>query len=76
MAPTGRTAVADQVETSAAHRRRGLGTLVMRTLGRAAFEQGARTGVLAGTPDGRAPYESPGRRVEAPLASAKFGGSP
>ncbi|MEE1760079.1 GNAT family N-acetyltransferase [Streptomyces sp. SP18BB07] len=76
IAPTGATAVVDQIETSPDHRRRGLGTLVMRTLARAALEQGAETGVLAGTPDGRALYESLGWTVRAPLTSAKFTGRP
>ncbi|MEV5435381.1 GNAT family N-acetyltransferase [Streptomyces sp. NPDC052682] len=75
IAPTGATAVADQVETSQAHRRRGLGSVVMRTLQRAAAEQGAQTGVLAGTEAGRALYETLGWRVVAPLTSAKFVGA-
>ncbi|WNZ08738.1 GNAT family N-acetyltransferase [Streptomyces sp. 11x1] len=74
--PTGATAVADQIETSPAHRRRGLGTFVMDTLAQTALEQGAETGVLAGTPDGRALYASPGWTVTAPLTSAKFTGRP
>lgn len=76
IAPTGATAVADRIETSPAHRRRGLGTLVMRTLAQAAIAQGAETGVLAGTPDGRALYASLGWTVTAPLTSVKFTGSP
>ncbi|WP_405924013.1 GNAT family N-acetyltransferase [Streptomyces sp. NBC_00035] len=74
IAPTGETAVVDQIETAARHRRRGLGRLVMRTLTQAAVAQGAVTGVLGGTPDGRALYESLGWRVEATLTSAKFTG--
>ncbi|MCX4971444.1 GNAT family N-acetyltransferase [Streptomyces sp. NBC_00620] len=74
IAPTGETAVVDQIETSARHRRRGFGRLVMRTLTHAAVAQGAVTGVLGGTPDGRALYESLGWRVEATLTSAKFTG--
>ncbi|MFE7839186.1 GNAT family N-acetyltransferase [Streptomyces sp. NPDC057474] len=76
IAATGATAVVDQIETSPDQRRRGLGTVVMRTLTRAAVEQGAEVGVLGGTPDGRALYESLGWRVEAPLTSAKFVGRP
>lgn len=76
IAPTGATAVVDQIETSPDHRRRGLGTVVMRTLTQAALEQGAEVGVLGGTPDGRALYESLGWRVDAPLTSAKFTGRP
>jgi GNAT superfamily N-acetyltransferase len=69
IAPTGPTAVVDQIETAAAHRRRGLGSVVMRTLHNAAVDQGATIGVLGGTPDGRALYEYLGWRVEAPLVS-------
>ncbi|MFC9324776.1 GNAT family N-acetyltransferase [Kitasatospora sp. NPDC057015] len=68
IAPTGPTAVVDQVETDPAHRRRGLGTLVMRTLATAAAEQGAGTGVLGATTEGRALYESLGWTVRAPLS--------
>ncbi|WP_329413507.1 GNAT family N-acetyltransferase [Streptomyces sp. NBC_00704] len=75
IAATGATAVVDQVETAPDHRRRGLGALVMRTLHRAAAEQGARTGVLGATPQGRALYESLGWRVESSLTSAKFTGA-
>ncbi|WP_326577551.1 GNAT family N-acetyltransferase [Streptomyces sp. NBC_00487] len=70
--PPGATAVVDRAETSPAHRRRGLGTLVMRNLTRAALARGAEAGVPGGTPDGRAPYGSPGWRVDAPLTSAKY----
>ncbi|MCQ9183304.1 GNAT family N-acetyltransferase [Streptomyces sp. IBSBF 2953] len=75
MAPTGATAVVDQIETSPGHRRRGLGALVMRTLHHAAAGQGARTGILGATPQGRALYGSLGWRVESSLTSAKFTGA-
>ncbi|GHD09678.1 hypothetical protein GCM10010313_30700 [Streptomyces violarus] len=71
IAPTGATAVADQIETAPEHRRRGLGSLVMRTLQSAARRQGARTGVLAGTPAGRGLYEALGWEAVALLTSAK-----
>ncbi|KKZ70539.1 GNAT family N-acetyltransferase [Streptomyces showdoensis] len=58
IAPTGETAVADQIETDPAHRRRGLGANVMRTLEAAAAQAGAETGVLAATTDGMALYDS------------------
>jgi GNAT superfamily N-acetyltransferase len=74
LAPTGATAVADQIATSPAHRRRGLATLVMRTLQRAARDQGAERCVLAGTPAGRALYEALGWQVSAVLTSAKHTG--
>ncbi|QNP70250.1 GNAT family N-acetyltransferase [Streptomyces roseirectus] len=70
-AVTGEEAVFDQIETSPAHRRRGLGTTVMRALQSAAATQGARTGVLVGTPVGRALYETLGWRTTATLTSAK-----
>ncbi|MFJ4980845.1 GNAT family N-acetyltransferase [Streptomyces coeruleorubidus] len=69
--PTGGTAVADQIETAPEHRRKGLGSLVMRTLQITAVRQGARTGVLAGTPAGRGLYEALGWEVVAVLTSAK-----
>lgn len=75
IAPTGETAVVDQIETAERHRRRGLGRLVMGTLTRAAVARGAETGVLAGTPEGRALYESLGWRVESALTSARFTGA-
>ncbi|MGH1551630.1 GNAT family N-acetyltransferase [Streptomyces sp. L7] len=57
IAVTGSTAVVDQVETDPAHRRRGLGRLVMAVLADAAAGQGAVVGVLGATPEGRALYE-------------------
>ncbi|MEW2561326.1 GNAT family N-acetyltransferase [Streptomyces griseorubiginosus] len=74
VAPTGASAVFDQIETVTAHRRRGLGSVVMRTLQAAAAATGAQTGVLAGTPAGRGLYESLGWHAQAPLTSAKFTG--
>ncbi|WP_030955430.1 MULTISPECIES: GNAT family N-acetyltransferase [unclassified Streptomyces] len=73
IAPTGETAVVDQIETAPGHRRKGLGSLVMRTLQHAAARQGARTGVLAGTPAGRGLYETLGWDVVALLTSARHG---
>ncbi|WKX70904.1 GNAT family N-acetyltransferase [Streptomyces sp. XD-27] len=63
----GRTAVVDQVETSPAHRRKGLGSLVMRTLANAAVDAGSSTAVLGATTEGRALYESLGWRTHGPL---------
>ncbi|MFB7513992.1 GNAT family N-acetyltransferase [Streptomyces sp. NPDC056144] len=67
IAVTGTTAVADQIETDPAHRRRGLGANVMLTLEAAAAQAGATTGVLAATTDGRALYASLGWRYRGPL---------
>ncbi|MFJ6855500.1 GNAT family N-acetyltransferase [Streptomyces sp. NPDC091271] len=69
-AVTGVTAVIDKVETQPAHRRRGLGRQIMRTLTDAAAGQGARVGLLASSAEGRALYESTGWAVSAPLANA------
>ncbi|MFE9837321.1 GNAT family N-acetyltransferase [Streptomyces sp. NPDC005551] len=72
VAPTGATAVFDRIATAPGHRRQGLGRLIMRSLTELAVAQGAVTGVLAGTPDGRALYESLKWQVAAPLTSARF----
>ncbi|WP_309098158.1 GNAT family N-acetyltransferase [Streptomyces sp.] len=69
--PNGDTAVADRIETAPEHRRKGLGSFVMRTLQSAAARQGARTGVLAGTPAGRGLYEALGWEMRAWLTSAR-----
>jgi GNAT superfamily N-acetyltransferase len=68
IAVTGESAVVDLVETDPAHQRRGLGSLVMRALANDAVAQGASTGVLGATTEGRALYEALGWRVHAPLA--------
>ncbi|MFZ3492517.1 GNAT family N-acetyltransferase [Streptomyces sp. 5.8] len=61
--------VVDQVETAAEHRRKGLGGLVMRSLGSTAYEAGARTGLLVGTPEGQALYSALGWTTRSPMAS-------
>ncbi|MGW0909479.1 GNAT family N-acetyltransferase [Streptomyces sp. NPDC002853] len=66
---SGRTAVFDQVETSSTHRRKGLGSLVMRTLANAAVAAGSSSAVLAATVEGRALYEFLGWRTHGPLTS-------
>ncbi|MFE7561455.1 GNAT family N-acetyltransferase [Kitasatospora sp. NPDC057500] len=72
LAVSGATAVADQIETDPGHRRRGLGSVVMRALQGAAHEGGAVTGVLVATPDGRALYSALGWRVRATMASLYY----
>jgi GNAT superfamily N-acetyltransferase len=62
-------AVFDQVETAPEHRRRGLGSVLMRALAAEAAQRGARLGVLGATPEGRRLYESLGWTVAAPLTS-------
>ncbi|WP_127505634.1 GNAT family N-acetyltransferase [Actinoplanes solisilvae] len=76
IAASGRLAVAgpfgivDQVETAPEHRRRGLGSAVMRTLALHGLQFGADSGVLVATDDGRHLYETLGWRVAAPIAAA------
>ncbi|MEV1023561.1 GNAT family N-acetyltransferase [Streptomyces sp. NPDC050264] len=74
-APTGASAVVDQIETSGLHRRKGLGRVVMGTLQEAARAQGATRAVLACTPEGRLLYEAVGWRIVAPLTNAKHLGT-
>ncbi|MER5948312.1 GNAT family N-acetyltransferase [Streptomyces sp. NPDC001904] len=74
VAVVGAGAAVDQIETSPDHRRKGLGSAVMRTLHAAAYDRGAVRGVLACTPAGRLLYESLGWEVVAPLTNAKFVG--
>ncbi|WP_306321888.1 MULTISPECIES: GNAT family N-acetyltransferase [unclassified Streptomyces] len=74
VAPTGASAVVDQIETSEGHRRKGLGRVVMGTLQAEARALGATRAVLACTPEGRFLYESVGWRIDAPLANAKYVG--
>ncbi|GIG61939.1 hypothetical protein Lfu02_63110 [Longispora fulva] len=61
--------VVDQVETAPQHRRKGLASLVMRTLANVAAEAGATTGLLGATVEGRALYETLGWATRAPLTS-------
>ncbi|MFG2651351.1 GNAT family N-acetyltransferase [Streptomyces sp. NPDC048436] len=69
IAQAGAHVVVDQVETAAEHQRKGLGGLVMRTLQSAAYETGATTGLLVGTPEGRALYSSLGWTMHSPMTS-------
>lgn len=52
MAVVGEDAVAHRIETAEAHRRRGLGSVVMGALIGAAVEDGAKTGLLFASADG------------------------
>lgn len=65
-------AVVDQVSTEPAHQRRGLGTVVLRTLANEALEAGAQVGILGATLDGRALYEALGWKVHTPLTSLVY----
>ncbi|MFT2017537.1 GNAT family N-acetyltransferase [Streptomyces sp. 796.1] len=72
IALVGEAAIADQVVTDEAHRRRGLGHFVMRTLASQALERGAHLGVLGATDDGRALYETLGWKKHATLAECAY----
>ncbi|MCP9986473.1 GNAT family N-acetyltransferase [Streptomyces sudanensis] len=76
VAPTGRTAVFDQIETYEGHRRRGLGSAIMRLLHGAAAGAGATTGVLGATTDGLALYTSLGWQYQGPLTGVVRDGGP
>jgi GNAT superfamily N-acetyltransferase len=67
-------AIFDRISTDAAHRRRGLGRVVMSALDAAARRRGARRGLLAATADGHALYRTLGWRVQSPYASAMIVG--
>lgn len=65
-------AVPDKIVTEPEHRRRGLGSVVMRELQRRAHAAGARTAVLSATVDGRALYRRLGWREVSGLVGAYF----
>ncbi|MGP3775920.1 GNAT family N-acetyltransferase [Streptomyces sp. SDT5-1] len=68
----GDAAVVDRVVTSEAHRRRGLGSFVMRALADQALARGAETGVLGATDAGRALYETLGWKKHSTIAECIY----
>ncbi|MGW2918458.1 GNAT family N-acetyltransferase [Streptomyces angustmyceticus] len=72
MASLGDTVVVDRMVTGEAHRRRGLGNFVMRTLADHALETGAVVGVLGATDAGRALYESLGWKKHTTVAECSY----
>ncbi|MFF8614331.1 GNAT family N-acetyltransferase [Streptomyces sp. NPDC015350] len=72
MAFLGEEVVVDRVVTDGAHRRRGLGGFVMRTLADHALEAGAVLGILGATAAGRALYETLGWKKHATLAECVY----
>ncbi|GAB3381612.1 GNAT family N-acetyltransferase [Amycolatopsis echigonensis] len=72
MAQVGDAVIVDQVMTEEAHRRRGLGGFVMRSLADRAVENGAVLGVLGATDAGRALYETLGWKKHATLAACIY----
>ncbi|MFJ8789396.1 GNAT family N-acetyltransferase [Streptomyces sp. NPDC102462] len=71
IAVVGADAIADRIETDAAHRRRGLGRAMMSALAEAAVTQGARTGLLIASEEGQRLYSSLGWRHEADVLIAR-----
>jgi GNAT superfamily N-acetyltransferase len=65
----GRDAVMHDIQTDPAHRRRGLGSVVMGELGRRAVERGAHTGLLMATTDGFHLYRKLGWLPEATMVT-------
>lgn len=72
MALLGDTAVIDRIVTQESHRRRGLGSFVMRALADQAVAAEAGSAVLGATDDGRALYETLGWTRRAPLTACIF----
>ncbi|MFJ3636731.1 GNAT family N-acetyltransferase [Streptomyces sp. NPDC090112] len=72
----GDVCVFDQVVTEPAHRRRGLGTVVMGALTDAALARGVSTGALGATVPGRALYEALGWKVLSPLTGYVYRPAP
>ncbi len=67
----GTDAVADRIFTMPAHRRRGLGRVVMGALAAAASEEhGARTGLLVASVDGHSLYTALGWRAVVQIVTA------
>lgn len=65
-------AVPDRIVTEEAHRRRGLGRVVMSELQRLAYVSGARTAVLSATTEGRELYHSLGWQELSGLVGAYY----
>jgi predicted GNAT family acetyltransferase len=70
LAVTDGDAVFDRIETASAHRRRGLGSVVMGTLVGQAVARGARHGVLVASVAGQALYASLGWETRAAVVIA------
>ncbi|HET6987799.1 MAG TPA: GNAT family N-acetyltransferase, partial [Kribbella sp.] len=73
MAVVGDDAVMHDIQTDPAHRRRGLGSVVMGALSQRAVERGARTGLLMATTDGFHLYRKLGWLPEATIVTGSGG---
>ncbi|TCO16586.1 acetyltransferase (GNAT) family protein [Kribbella steppae] len=67
-------AVMHDIQTDPAHRRRGLGSVVMGALNRRAIERGAESGLLMATVEGVHLYRKLGWLPEATMVTAKGSG--
>jgi GNAT superfamily N-acetyltransferase len=67
----GADAVPDRIETKPAHRRRGLGSVVMSALAQSATARGARHGLLIASADGQHLYRRLGWRHVASVVVAR-----
>ncbi|NIK54685.1 GNAT family N-acetyltransferase [Kribbella shirazensis] len=70
MGIAGADAVMHDIQTDPAHRRRGLGSVVMGALAQRAIERGSRTGLLMATTDGFHLYRKLGWSSEATMVTA------
>jgi GNAT superfamily N-acetyltransferase len=68
-------AVMHDIQTDLAHRRRGLGSVVMGALSRRAIERGAESGLLMATAEGGHLYRKLGWLPEATMVTAKGSGA-
>jgi GNAT superfamily N-acetyltransferase len=62
----------DRIITAEAHRRRGLGRLIMQALTAQCLQRGARYGVLVATEQGRQLYQALGWALVSPMFAASF----
>ncbi|MCB5164740.1 GNAT family N-acetyltransferase [Streptomyces bambusae] len=76
VAVVGADAVADRIETHAAHRRRGLGSAVMGSLAEVAVSRGARTGLLIASEEGQRLYSALGWHHAADVVIARGPAAP
>jgi hypothetical protein len=65
-------AIYDRIETHEEHRRRGLGSIIMKTLETVAVARGINKGLLVATKEGRALYETLGWELHSLYTTAEI----
>lgn len=75
MGLAGTDAVADRIETTPAHRRKGLASAVMSALAGSAIEEGAERGILIASEDGQRLYRTLGWKPAADVLIATTPGN-